>query len=491
MQKRSRRHNSNSKRGGRQFSLLNLCLLTLFTLLSAYLVFMVITYNMLGFRAVNWILYFALGLIFITSLVLLLSGRAKWFNRILLMVSTLLVAFGAYAVKSTVDFANQLNYTASFSRVDLSVVVAKDSSVESVQDLATLLTAANDEKNTEKVLTSLADDKGLSPKTEEVASYQEAYEAILADKTKGMVLNSAYVSLLELMDADFSDKVKTIYTTSVQETVQTKSEEKEKQTDNDVFNVYISGIDSYGSISSVSRSDVNLIMTVNRKTNKILITTTPRDSYVQIAGGGNNQYDKLTHSGIYGINSSIQTLENLYGIDIDYYVRLNFTSFLQIIDLIGGVEVFNEQSFTSIHSGRTYSIGNLSLNSEQALDFVRERYGLEGGDDDRGKNQEKVLAAVIKKLTSASSLTNLPNIVASVSDSVQTNMPLATLMTLVNDQIDQKNDYTIVTQAVEGTGSTGQLTSYAMPNASLYMVSLDSNSLTSAKAAINNTMEGK
>jgi LCP family protein required for cell wall assembly len=374
--------------------------------------------------------------------------------------------------------------------VDLSVVVAKDSPIENVEDLEGLLTAANDESNTEKLLSSLSADKGMSPQTEEVDSYQTAYETIQKNAQKGMVLNSAYLSLLELLDADFSDKVKTIYTTSLQETVETTKEKEDKETDTDIFNVYISGIDSYGSISAVSRSDVNLIMTVNRKTNKILITTTPRDSYVQIAGGGNNQYDKLTHSGIYGINSSIQTLENLYNIDIDYYVRLNFTSFLQIIDLIGGVEVYNDQAFTS-HIGKyDFPVGNLTLDSERALAFVRERYSLSDGDNDRGKNQEKVLAAVIKKLTSGSALTNLPSIVTGVSESVQTNMPLATLMTLVNDQIDNKNDYEIASQAVEGTGSTGQLTSYAMPNATLYMLSLDSNSLTTAKQAINDVMEG-
>lgn len=134
------------------------------------------------------------------------------------------------------------------------------------------------------------------------------------------------------------------------------------------------------------------------------MTTTPRDSYVPIADGGNNQKDKLTHAGIYGVDSSIHTLENLYGVDINYYVRLNFTSFLKLIDLLGGVDVYNDQEFTAHTNGKFYPVGNVHLDSEQALGFVRERYSLADGDRDRGRNQQKVIVAIIQKLTSTEAL---------------------------------------------------------------------------------------
>ncbi len=159
------------------------------------------------------------------------------------------------------------------------------------------------------------------------------------------------------------------------QTVETATE----QVSGDSFNIYISGIDAYGPISTVSRSDVNIIMTVNRATHKILLTTTPRDSYVAIADGGQNQYDKLTHAGIYGVNASVHTLETLYDIDISNYIRLNFTSFLQLIDLVGGIDVENTQEFTSRVGGYYFPVGQVHLNAEQALGFVRERYSLEGG----------------------------------------------------------------------------------------------------------------
>ncbi|MCC9732513.1 LCP family protein, partial [Streptococcus agalactiae] len=186
----------------------------------------------------------------------------------------------------------------------------------------------------------------------------------------------------------------------------------------------ISGIDTFGSISTVSRSDVNIIMTVNTNTHKVLLTTTPRDAYVKIPDGGGNQYDKLTHAGLYGVETSMKTLENLYDINLDYYARINFSSFLKLIDLLGGVTVYNDQAFTSKHGNFDFPVGQVTLNSEQALGFVRERYSLQGGDNDRGRNQEKVIAAIINKLASSQSVTKLNSITSQLQTSVQTNMTI-------------------------------------------------------------------
>ena len=221
-----------------------------------------------------------------------------------------------------------------------------------------------------------------------------------------------------------------------------------------------------------------------------MLTTTPRDAYVTIPDGGNNQKDKLTHAGIYGVETSMKTLENLYNIDIDYYARINFTSFLKLIDLLGGVEVYNDQEFTSLHGNYKFPVGKVNLDSEKALGFVRERYSLEGGDNDRGKNQEKVISAVINKLGSMNSIAKFSNIVTNLQSSVQTNMSLDSIMNIANAQLSSGDRFTVTSQSVTGTGSTGELTSYAMPNASLYMMSLDQSSVDSAKSAIEKTLEG-
>ena len=303
-----------------------------------------------------------------------------------------------------------------------------------------------------------------------------------------MVFNSAYSSLLEMSYDGYESNLKTIYSYKIKQSIK----DNEEASNSNAFNIYISGIDTYGSISTVSRSDVNLILTVNMNTHKILMTETPRDSYVKIPDGGANQYDKLTHAGIYGVETSEKTLENLYGINIDYYARLNFDSFLKLIDTLGGITVYNDQAFTALMNKKEYPVGNIELTSgEDALAFVRERHSLEHGDYDRGNNQMKVIQAILNKMTSLKSVSNYSTIISNVQDSIQTNMKLDTMMKLINTQLDSGKKFTVTSQEVTGTGSTGELTSYAMPTASLYMIQLDDASVANASQAIKDVMEGK
>ena len=320
----------------------------------------------------------------------------------------------------------------------------------------------------------------------ESKNYISAYEELTTGTSRAMILNSSFEDLITSQHADFKEKTKKIYEYKITKTVSTKV----KQNVGDTFNVYISGIDTFGPVSSISRADVNIIMTVNKKTGRILLTTTPRDSYVKIADGGNNQYDKLTHAGLYGVDSSIHTLENLYGIKIDYYARLNFTSFLKLIDTVGGVDVYNDQAFISHVGKKEFQPGLLHMNSDMALSFVRERYGLTGGDHDRGKNQEKVITAIIKKLTSKEGLANYQSVIKELNQSIQTNMPIETAMGLANEQLSSGKDYNVTSQALTGTGSMG-LPSYAMPGAQLYMMQIDEQSLAEVTANIKDVLEGK
>lgn len=256
----------------------------------------------------------------------------------------------------------------------------------------------------------------------------------------------------------------------------------------DTFNVYISGIDTYGDLSQVSRSDVNIIASVNLKTGKVLLTSVPRDTYLKIAGGGKNKYDKLTHAGIYGVNSSIRTLEKFLDIDVSYYARVNFTSMQKIIDAIGGVDVYNEEDFTFRLTGEKFPKGDLHLNGEDALKFVRERYSLADGDNARGRNQEKVVSAMIKKMTSPTTLLNFDKILEVLNESVNTNMSTETMMDLVNVQIFSHTDFDIQTQEVEGEGKMG-LPSFAMPDNRLYMMVPFDESVDKVKENIQDILE--
>lgn len=182
-----------------------------------------------------------------------------------------------------------------------------------------------------------------------------------------------------------------------------------------------------------------------------------------------------------------KTLEKLY--DIDYYARINFTSFMNLIDLLGGIEVVNDKAFSS--QGYDFPAGKVPLDSKKALSFAREHKSLEVGDNDRGRNQQKVITAIINKLTSFKSVTNFSTILSGLSDSIQTNAPTATIMDIANKQIASGGRFTVTSQDVTGIGSTGELSSYAMPNSQLYMYLLDDNSVAKAKIAIQQVMEGE
>lgn len=483
--KNSRRRRSGQ---GKTWTTINCALLVLFTLLSILTVYLMFKYHFLAFRNINIFYTAIIAVIFLLSLVLIISQKAKVLTTILLVIFSIITGATAYGFKSAVDLTANLNKTTTYSEVKMSIVVPKDSDVNSVSDLTSVQAPLDSDKtNINALLEQIKSDKNVDLSTEKVDSYQTAYKNLMDGTSKAMVLSGVYSSLLELNDSNYASNLKTIYSYTVSKQVSSKTD---KKTSSDSFNIFISGIDTYGSISTVSRSDVNIIMTVNMKTHKILLTTTPRDAYVTIPDGGNNQKDKLTHAGIYGVETSMKTLENLYGIDIDYYARINFTSFIKLIDLLGGVEVYNDQEFTSLHGNYKFPVGKVSLDSEKALGFVRERYSLEGGDNDRGKNQEKVISAIINKLGSMNSIAKFSNIVTNLQSSVQTNMSLDSIMNIANAQLASGDRFTVTSQSVTGTGSTGELTSYAMPNASLYMMSLDQSSVDSAKSAIEKTLEG-
>ena len=484
----SRTNRKQKRTSNRSWGMVNVGLTILYAILALILLFTMFNYNFLSFRFLNIIITIGLLVVLAISIFLQKTKKSPLVTTVVLVIFSLVSLVGIFGFKQMIDITNRMNQTAAFSEVEMSIVVPKESDIKDVSQLTSVQAPTKvDKNNIETLMSALKKDKKVDVKVDDVASYQEAYDNLKSGKSKAMVLSGSYASLLESVDSNYASNLKTIYTYKIKK----KNNNSAKQVDSKVFNIYISGIDTYGSISTVSRSDVNIIMTVNMNTHKILLTTTPRDAYVKIPDGGADQYDKLTHAGIYGVETSEQTLENLYGIKIDYYARINFTSFLKLIDQLGGVTVHNDQAFTSLHGKFDFPVGDIQMNSEQALGFVRERYSLDGGDNDRGKNQEKVISAIVNKLASLKSVSNFTSIVNNLQDSVQTNMSLDTINALANTQLDSGSKFTVTSQAVTGTGSTGQLTSYAMPNSSLYMMKLDDSSVASASQAIKNLMEEK
>nr|AKE80448.1 integral membrane regulatory protein Wzg [Streptococcus suis] len=476
------------KRSGRRKSsklkLINFALLGLYVITLCLFLVTMYRYNILDFRYLNYIVTLLLVGVAVLAGLLMWRKKARIFTALLLVFSLVITSVGIYGMQEVVKFSTRLNSNSTFSEYEMSILVPANSEITDVRQLTSILAPAEyDQENITALLDDISKMESTQLATSPATSYLTAYQSMINGESQAMVFNGVFTNILENEDPDFSSKVKKIYSFKVTQTVETATE----QVSGDSFNIYISGIDTYGPISSVSRSDVNIIMTVNRATHKILLTTTPRDSYVAIADGGQNQYDKLTHAGIYGVNASVHTLENLYGIDISNYIRLNFTSFLQLIDLVGGIDVENTQEFTS--GGYNFPVGTVHLDAEQALIFVRERYSLANGDNDRGQNQEKVIAALIKKMSAPENLKNYQAILSGLEDSIQTDLSLETIMRLVNTQLESGTQFTVESQALTGSGRM-DLPSYAMPGSQLYMMEINQDSLEQAKAAIQSVLDG-
>ena len=231
------------------------------------------------------------------------------------------------------------------------------------------------------------------------------------------------------------------------------------------FTIYLSGIDNRDhTLPFAARSDVNLIMTVNPAKHKILLLNTPRDFYVPLAMNG--KLDKLTHAGLYGVNESIHTLENFYGIKFNYYARINFDATFTIIDQLGGVDIHIPYVVNTYHGHRHYEPGNYHLNGDEALDFARERVSISwaGGDRERGRNQEKIITALLQKLQQdKTNLTKLDQIFNSIAKNIQTNFTPDDLKYLVQKQLTNFSNWQIESIDVDGKADITSTYTYPEP----------------------------
>lgn len=304
-----------------------------------------------------------------------------------------------------------------------------------------------DPENNHLMLDKVESLVGREIKLVEYDTIQEEAQALLDGKIEAAIYNEAFTGIIEEFIEGYSDQVRILYQYGID------TEIEQEETDIKApFHVYISGIDVSGPITTNSRSDVNIIMTVNPNTKKILLTTTPRDYYVTIPNVSGDARDKLTHAGIYGVDASMGTLEQLYGIDISYYARVNFTSLIEIVDALGGVDVESHFAFSA--GGYDFTEGTNHLNGEQALAFSRERHSFVDGDNQRGRNQEAVLTAILQKAMSPAILTSANQILASVSDCVETNMTQEEMAEFINMQLEEPVKWEIKSVSVGGTGDT-------------------------------------
>lgn len=337
---------------------------------------------------------------------------------------------------------------ATYKTDNMIVVVKASDPAESILDAANYrfgYQTSVDQENNDKMLDDVQTVAGRELKLSEYDTVTDLANGLLSGQIEAAIYNEAFDGIIEESIEDYKDQVKILYQYGIETEIQQEDTSVEAP-----FNVYISGIDVSGPITTNSRSDVNIIMTVNPNTKKILLTTTPRDYYVTIPNISGEQRDKLTHAGIYGVDASMATLEQLYGIDISYYARVNFTSLITIVDALGGVDVNSEFSFSS--GDYNFVQGVNHLDGKAALAFSRERHSFESGDNQRGRNQEAVLTAILQKAMSPAILTSANQILSQVSDSVETNMTQDEMAKFINMQLSDGAGWTIVSTAATGTG---------------------------------------
>ncbi len=259
------------------------------------------------------------------------------------------------------------------------------------------------------------------------------------------------------------------------------------------FIVYLSGVDNRGELTEKARSDVNILAVVNPTTKRVALINTPRDYYIDLAGTSSK--DKLTHAGLYGVETSMATLGNLYGVNVGHYIRINFAGFISIIDAIGGVDVYSDQAFTSVGSPgyydpTTFAEGWNHLDGKAALAFARERHAFASGDIQRGINQMKVIDAMMNKLKSPALLMSFSKLMDAAADCFVTSLSQDQITALVRMQLGDLASWDIQSYTV--TGTSGKSTQcYSAKGQSLYVMKPDESSVNEAKALIASVLGGE
>lgn len=327
-------------------------------------------------------------------------------------------------------------------------------------------------------------DKEIKAEFSAYTSADSLFNDLLDSKVDAILVEDSIKSILDEEKDDFLDSVKVIYSFKIK--VKSESTVKDVKVTKESFAVYISGIDTYGEISSVARSDVNILAVVNPTTKQILLVSIPRDYYVQLHGTTGVK-DKLTHAGIYGIDMSIKTIEDLLNVKINYYFKVNFTSTIDIVNALDGVEVYSEYTFVS-YSGFNFKKGYNYVNGEQALDFARTRKAFATGDRQRGKNQQALIDAMIKKATSKSIITKYNSLLSAIDGKYQTNMGSKKITSLIKMQLNDMTSWNVTSYSLTGHDSTNYTYTY---NQKLYVMEPDSDSISEAMDLIEKTLNGE
>lgn len=367
------------------------------------------------------------------------------------------------------------------------VLVLADSNINTLDDLkGKLVSYVKTLGNSHKAM------EELKLKTDIVSNNRtdagELISGLLNKSLPAILIEESYIEMIkdqfETEGKDFGALVKSIHTIKLE--IRETPIVKEVDVVNDTFVLYISGIDTFGDISTVSRSDVNIVAVVNPKTKQVLLISIPRDYYVKLHGIETDMRDKLTHAGMYGIETSVKTIEDILDIDINYYLKVNFTSLVDIVDALGGIEVDSKYAF-STYDNYSFKKGINKLDGLAALHFCRERKTFSGGDRVRGQNQQAVIAAIIKKAATPAIITKYDDLLNALEGKFQTNISSGNISKLIKMQLTDMASWNIKSISLDGSDSSNYTYSYpkSMGNAKNYVMEPNIDTIKRAQDLIN------
>ena len=430
------------------------------------------------------------GLIIIPSILIFVMLKRKIKTKIRTICSIfsiiliIILSIVLFYLNKTFSFLDKLK-AGDYYTENYSIIVMNDKEYSEVNELEeTHLEYLNQEQlHINEALEKL--NEIVKPQLEEEQDYNVLANKLYNNEVDAIMIEESYRNMIEENKENFSKETKVIYT------IEVKTEKPVTAKHVDVkaepFNVYITGIDTYGSISAVSRSDVNIVATVNPNTHQVLLITIPRDYYVQLADTTGYK-DKLTHAGIYGIEKQVKTIENLLDIEINYYAKVNFSSLENIVNALGTVDVYSEYSFTG-YEGTIFTQGYNKVNGAQALDFARTRKTVSGGDRTRGQNQQALIQAILNKACSKEIITKYSGILSSLEGSFQTNMSTDKMTDIIKKQIDEMAKWNVTSISLEGYDDSAY--TYSGGSMPLYVMVPYEDSIEEAKEKIKEVKEGK
>lgn len=424
------------------------------------------------------------GIEFFLIRFLLVRNKKRAISSIICVLLSLGFLIGIIYEANTLLFLHRLAKE-KYKTVVYEVVTLKSNSYKKLEDLKDetigILNTTSEENN---LAVKFLEAK-LSYESEKAEDYSVLEEKLLKDEVKAILIEQSSNEIAKEENEEYKNNTEVIYTFEIQVEVQDIA--KKVDVTKESFNIYISGIDTYGSINSVSRSDVNIIATVNPNTHEIRLTSIPRDYYVGLHSKDGYK-DKLTHAGIYGVEESVETLQDLLNIDINYYVKVNFTSVIDIVDTIGPIVINSKYSFTTgVYDEHTvpysYAVGKNTLNGKEALAFARERKAFKGGDRVRNENQQIIIEAIMNKVLSPSILVNYNSLLKTLSNAFVTNMTEEEITTFIKKQLDSNADWKVSKYVLQGTDSYEY--TYSYKSAKSYVMLPDSASVNEAISGID------